>query len=109
MALQRTIKELIEFYVKINYEKHLEVNNITCIERKDIILVIDKFYDGEERKKHIKTFVLNGLQKMSAGDGGHCDISKVDTLLDEVMSDNNMVKTRVYNEIVLYQESKQKQ
>ena len=45
---------------------------------------------------------------MSAGDGGHCDISKVDTLLDEVMSDNNMVKTRVYNEIVLYQESKQK-
>ena len=108
MALQRTIKELIEFYVKINYEKHLEVNNITCIERADIILVIDKFYDGEERKKHIKTFVLNGLQKMSAN-GGHCDISKVDTLLDEVMSDNNMVKTRVYNEIVLYQESKQKQ
>ena len=105
MALQRTIKELIEFYVKINYEKHLEVNNIVCIKKEDIRQVINKFYDGEDRKKHIKTFVLNGLQKMSEK-GGYCDISKVNTLLNEIMSDEDIVKTRIYNEIVLYQDTK---
>ena len=30
MNVQKTIKELIQFYVQMNYEKHLKDNNIKC-------------------------------------------------------------------------------
>jgi len=105
MALQKTIKELIEFYVKINYEKYLEENTITTIEKNEIRQVINGFYDGEKRKEHIKKFVLNGIQKLSEN-GGHCDLKKINTLLDEILHDSELCKNRVFNEIILYQQSK---
>lgn len=106
MTLQKTLKELIEFYIKINYEKHLEENNISFIEEYEIKNVINKFYNGSERKKHIKQFVLNGIQKITEQSNGHCDLPKISSLLDEIMEDEELVKTRVYNEILLYQRSK---
>ena len=107
MALQKTIKELIEFYVKINYEKHLKDCEITSIPEAEIRKVIDKFYDGEDRRKHIRIFVLNGIQKLSEN-GGHCDLNKINILLEEIMNDECIVKNRVYTEILLYQKSKNK-
>jgi hypothetical protein len=105
MALQKTIKELIEFYVKINYEKYLEENKITTIEEKGIRQVIDKLYDGTKRKEHIKKFVLNGIHKLSEN-GGHCDLTRINTLLEEILYDSEICKNRVYIEIITYQRSK---
>jgi len=110
MALQKTIKELIEFYVKINYENHLKQNNITHINESQIHEVIDKFYDGEPRKQHIKTFVLSGINKLTMEKKlDPYDLTNVSLLLDEIMNDEGIVKSRVYTEITLFQKHKLKE
>ena len=103
--LSKNILNIFRFFTYNNYEKHLKDCEITSIPEAEIRKVIDKFYDGEDRRKHIRIFVLNGIQKLSEN-GGHCDLNKINILLEEIMNDECIVKNRVYTEILLYQKSK---
>ena len=63
MSIQKHIKDLIFFYVKINYNEYLKDKNIETIEDEEIDSIINMLYD--ERKEHIKIFILKSLQKLS--------------------------------------------
>jgi len=62
MSLQKNIKDLIFFYVKSNYEKHLNENNIQIIPESEIDILISKLYD--DRKSHIKVFIKDALKQL---------------------------------------------
>ena len=108
MNVQKTIKELIQFYVQMNYEKHLKDNNIKCIPEEEIYFVVDKFYDGEERKAHIKQFVLNSVKTLAEKSKEDCNYTNITLMLDEILEDDKLAKTRVIQEITIYQRQKNK-
>ena len=62
MSLQNTIRDLIHFYVKTNYEKYLTDNNIKTIPEGEIDKVIHSLYD--DRKPHIQIFILESLKTL---------------------------------------------
>jgi len=106
MNVQKTIKELIQFYVQMNYEKHLKDNNIKCIPEEEIYFVVDKFYDGEKRKAHITQFVLNGIKTLAEKSNNECNYTTIKLMLTEILEDDKLVKTRVIQEITVYQRQK---
>lgn len=104
MTLQKTIKDLIFFYVKSNYEKYLKENNIIIIPDSEIENVINKLYDG--RKTHIQLFVKDALKqlyekKMNEYPGDQT----IKNLLLNIFQDDDLCKNRVIIEIKLHQES----
>jgi len=106
MNVQKTIKELIQFYVQTNYNKHLKDHNITFIPENEIKNVVNIFYDGEERKNHIKTFVLNGIQTIAEKSSDKLNYENIKILLNDILEDEEMAKNRVIQEIILYQRNK---
>ena len=58
----KIIQDLIFFYVKENYKKHLEENSIEFIPEKDIMKIIDSIYT--ERKKHLQQFLKVSLKEI---------------------------------------------
>ena len=60
--LERTIKELIIFYVKENYNKYLKENNLTIIDKAKIKIVISDLYLS--KKDHLKQFVKDSLNEL---------------------------------------------
>ena len=62
MSLQQTIKDLIFFYVKSNYEKYLTENDMKTIPDSEIDNIINKLYD--QRKSHIQVFIKDALKQL---------------------------------------------
>jgi len=106
MNVQKTIKELIQFYVQTNYEKHLKDNNMTHIPEIEIAAVVDLFYDGEKRKAHIKQFVIGGVKTLAEKNKEVCNFTNINIMLTEILDDDNLAKTRVIQEISVYQRQK---
>ena len=107
MSLQKTIKDLIFFYVKSNYEKYLTENNITIIPDSEIDNVIHKLYD--DRKTHIQIFIKDALKqlyekKMNEYPGDQT----IKNILLNIFQDDELCKNRVIIEIKLHQESLKK-
>jgi hypothetical protein len=104
MTLQKTIKDLIFFYVKSNYEKYLKENNITKIHDSEIDNIINKLYD--QRKSHIQIFIKDALKqlyenKMDEYPGDQT----ITNMLLNIFQDDDLCKNRVIIEIKLHQES----
>ena len=51
--MDKTIKDIILFYAKTNYEQYLKDNNLTKISDDDIYNVVSELYDN--KKDHIRT------------------------------------------------------
>ena len=103
MSLQNTIRDLIQFYVKTNYEKYLTDNNIKTIPEGEIDKVIHSLYD--DRKSHIQTFILDSLKTLYKdkkdeypGDG------TVRNILLSIFQDDELCKNRLICEIKLHQQ-----
>ena len=96
------IKELVSFYVKINYEEYLKENKIDKIEESKIKEVIEGMFD--ERKEHLKQFVKNALTEILETE--YPGDSKVDSILNEVLDDREYCITKLTTEIKLYQQNK---
>ena len=60
--LERTVKDLIIFYVKENYNKYLCDNNLKIIEKEKIKEVISDLYYS--KKDHLKQFVKDSLKEL---------------------------------------------
>ena len=62
MSTNKLIQDLILFYVKENYNKYLEENDLHIIPEKDIESVISQLYVG--KKEHIQTFLKGSLKQL---------------------------------------------
>ena len=97
--LQNTIKNLIFFYVKTNYEKYLKDNNINNIPDNEINNVIETLYT--DRKEHLKIFLKQSLKELLKNDyPGDLVILNIFT---DIFNDDNICKNRLILEIRMYQ------
>lgn len=97
--LQSTIKDLIFFYVKTNYEKYLKDNNIKNIPDNEINNVIESLYT--DRKEHLKTFLKQSLKELLKNEyPGDLVILNIFT---NIFEDDNICKNRLILEIRMHQ------
>ena len=97
--LEKTIKELILFYVKENYNKYLTENNIIKIQNDKINEVIEELYDN--KKEHLKQFIKESLKELLKGDYPGDLI--INNICFDVFQDDKLCKNRVCKEIELHQ------
>lgn len=103
--LSNKIKELMQFFIKTNYEKYLTDNKLTTIPDDQVKTVVESLYS--EKKEHLTKFIKNSLKTLYQkykedypGDG------VINTILNEIYDDDKMCKNRLITEINLYQQSK---
>ena len=60
--MDKTIKDIILFYAKTNYEKYLKDNNLVKIPEENIYNVVGELYD--QKKPHIRQFVIDTYKKL---------------------------------------------
>ena len=100
MSIQKTIKDLIFFYVKTNYDNYLEVNKIKTIPDNKINEVITQLYD--DRKEHLKEFLKSSLKEILKDDYPG-DLVVLNILVD-IFDDDELCKNRLIVEIKLHQQ-----
>ena len=100
------IKELVSFYVKINYEEYLKTNKIDEIEESKIKGIIEDMFD--ERKEHLKEFVKKTLKEIfeTGETEEYPGDSNVDKIFSEILNDRDFCITKLTTEIKLYQKNK---
>lgn len=100
--LERTIKDLITFYVKENYNQYLIDNNLTIIENDKLKSVISDLYTS--KKDHLKQFVKDSLKELWKNDYPGDLI--IDNIFFDIYRDEDLCKNRIYIEIELFQKNK---
>jgi len=100
-TLFQNVKELLIFYVKTNYDKYLDDNNIKSIKDDEIKPVISGLY--YDRKDHVKEFILQSLKKV-LNEEYPGDVI-VNGVLNEVFEDNELCINRLVIEIQLHQKN----
>ena len=97
--IQKTIKDLIYFYIKENYKKYLIDNDIEMIPDNKIDDVIDELYT--EKKEHLIGFIKSSLLIMLKDEyPGDQTITNI-TLT--IFSDDDLCKNRLCLEIKAFQ------
>ena len=99
--LERDIKDLIIFYVKENYNKYLEENNLTIIGKDKIKQIISDMY--YPKKDHLKQFVKNSLKELWKDDYPGDLI--IDNIFFDIYQDDKFNINRICVEIELHQEN----
>ena len=99
--LERTVKDLIIFYVKENYNKYLSDNNLTIIEKEKIKEVISDLYYS--KKDHLKQFVKDSLKELWKDDYPGDLI--IDNVFFDIYQDDEFNINRISVEIELHQEN----
>ena len=99
-SLEKRIRDLIHFYVKENYNHHLQKNELTFIKEEDIPTVVDQLYTV--KKDHIQVFVKDSLKVMLQDEMP--DEYIINNLLSEIFRDDELCKNRLIMEIKLHQQ-----
>tara|TARA_Y100000996_G_scaffold410408_1_gene392739 strand:+ start:1894 stop:2205 length:312 start_codon:yes stop_codon:yes gene_type:complete len=99
-SILNTIKELISFYVKTNYETYLKDNNIEKIPESNIRNIVIQLYS--ERKDHLKSFIKNSLQELYK-ENYPGDIV-INNILFDIFNDDKLAINKLIIEIKKYQE-----
>ena len=102
-SLEKRIRDLIHFYVKENYNHHLQKNELTFIKEEDIPSVVDQLYTV--KKDHIQVFVKDSLKVMLQEEMP--DEYIINNLLSEIFRDDELCKNRLIMEIKLHQQKVQ--
>ena len=102
-SLEKRIRDLIHFYVKENYNHHLQKNELTFIKEEDIPTVVDQLYTV--KKDHIQVFVKDSLKVMLQEEMP--DEYIINNLLSEIFRDDELCKNRLIMEIKLHQQKVQ--
>jgi len=102
-SLEKRIRDLIHFYVKENYNHHLQKNELTFIKEEDIPTVVDQLYTV--KKDHIQEFVKDSLKVMLQEEMP--DEYIINNLLSEIFRDDELCKNRLIMEIKLHQQKVQ--
>lgn len=98
-TLESRITELIQFYVKTNYEAYLTQHKLTRIEDNKVKSVVSQLYT--ERREHLKGFVKQSLKQM-LGDDYPGDLVILNILMN-VFEDDEYCINRIVLEIRDYQ------
>jgi hypothetical protein len=99
--LERTIKDLIIFYVKENYNNYLIENNLSFIHGDELKQVISELYDT--KKKHLKEFLKSSLKELLKED--YPGDLTINNICYEIFEDDELCKNRIYVEIKIHQEN----
>ena len=98
--IQKTIKDLIYFYIRENYKKYSDENELKIIPETEIRNVIEKLYT--EKKDHLRQFIKDSL-KIMMKENYPGDLM-VNNLTLNIFNDDELCKNRLVLEIKLYQE-----
>ena len=101
---EKLVQDLIMFYVRENYNKHLSDNNISFIKEEDLEGVINTLYS--DRKEHLKGFIKESLKKIMKED--YIGDLVVNNMLIDIFRDDNLCKNRIKLEVMEYQRSTKK-
>ena len=99
--LERTIKDLVIFYVKENYNNYLKENNLKKIEKEKIKEVISNLY--YPKKDHLKKFVKDSMKELWKDDYPGDLI--IDNVFFDIYQDDELNINRISVEIELHQEN----
>jgi hypothetical protein len=99
--LERTVKDLIIFYVKENYNNYLKENNLSFIHGDKLKQVIDTLYDS--KKDHLKQFLKDSLKELLKDD--YPGDLVINNICYEIFEDDDLCKNRVLVEIKIHQEN----
>ena len=102
MSLQKTIKDLIYFYVRENYNNYLKENKINTIPEDKLDEIIDTIY--LQRKDHLKEFIKSSIKRLSKPEEYPGDQTISNVLLN-IFNDDDLCKNRLKIEIKLHQQS----
>jgi len=103
MSLQKSIRDLIHFYVKTNYEKYLTDKKIKIIPEGEIDNIIHSLYD--DRKTHIQEFILESLKTLYKDKSEEYPGDRtVKNILLNIFQDDELCKNRLSCEIKLHQQ-----
>ena len=101
--IQKTIKDLIYFYIKENYKNYLKENELMIIPNDNIMNVIETLYT--DKKEHLKEFIKSSLKIMIKDD--YPGDQTITNLTLNIFSDDDLCKNRLHMEIKIYQEKLQ--
>ena len=99
-TIETRIKELIQFYVRTNYENYLKEKSLQLIADEDIPNVITQLYT--DRKDHLKIFLKESLRQLMGPDYPG-DLAVLNILVS-VFEDDQLCINRLIMEINVYQE-----
>ena len=99
--LERTIKDLVIFYVKENYNKYLQENNLQKIDKDKIKEIISNLY--YPKKDHLKQFVKDSMKELWKDDYPGDLI--IDNIFFDIYQDDKFNINRISVEIELHQEN----
>jgi hypothetical protein len=96
--LTNLIKDIVFYYIKYYYDKHLKENSIEKIDDDNIIPFIDSIYNNNSLK--IKNYIRTSLKENQKE-----QYNKIATenILLEMFNDIEFAKNRIVNEIIEYQ------
>lgn len=92
------IRDIVFYYTKYYYDKHLQSNNITTIEEESVPDFVNNLY--ELKHKTMKDYIRKSLKENLKE---KYDKLVVENILMEMFEDINYCKTRMVEEIKLYQ------
>ncbi len=92
------IRDIVFYYTKHYYEKHLDSQNINRIKDEDVRKFVDDLYDLKHKtlKEYIRKSLKENLKEKY-------DKLVVENILMEMFDDINYCKIRMTDEIILYQ------
>jgi|TARA_B110000046_G_scaffold80111_1_gene88278 hypothetical protein len=102
--LERTIKDLVIFYIKENYNKYLVDSNSTSIDIKDLKAKVSELY--YPNKTELKEFVKKCMKEMTKDSPEEYPGDLViNNIFFDIYQDDELNINRIYNEIKLFQEN----
>ena len=100
--LERTVKDLIIFYVKENYNNYLKENKLSYIRDDDKLKsVIKTLYYS--KKDHLKQFLKDSLKELLKDD--YPGDLVINNICYDIFQDDDLCKNRVLVEIKIHQEN----
>tara|TARA_B100000989_G_C19217274_1_gene334358 strand:+ start:65 stop:379 length:315 start_codon:yes stop_codon:yes gene_type:complete len=99
--LERTVKDLVIFYVKENYNNYLKENKIEKIEKEKIKSVISDLY--YPKKDHLKQFVKESMKELWKDE--YPGDLVIDNIFFSIYQDDKFNINRICVEIELHQEN----
>ena len=98
--LERTVKDLVIFYVKENYNNYLKENKIDKIDKEKIKSVISDLY--YPKKDDLKEFVKNCMKETYKEE--YPGDLVINNIFYDIYQDDELNINRMYNEIKLFQQ-----
>ena len=98
------IRDIVFYYIKYYYDKYLEDNNCNEIDKDKLPNFVNNLYI--ENTVKLKDYIRNSLKKNLKEEYNK---TVVENILMEMFEDVNYCKNRIIDEIILYQESNNKE